>query len=53
MKFSQPVFSMKFKGVSLENLYVGKKGVQRMTPKGVKKSYPLWPHKLYSLYQEP
>ena len=50
MKFSQPVFSMKFKGVSLENLYVDKKGVQRMTPKGVKKSYPLWPHKLYSLY---
>ena len=54
MKFSQPVFFLrKFKGVSLENLYVDKKGVQHMTPKGVKKSYPLWPRKLYSLYQEP
>ena len=53
MKFSQPVFLRKFKDVSLENWYVDKKGVQRMTLKGVKRSYPLWPHKLYTLYQEP
>ena len=49
MKFSQPVFSMKFKGVSLENLYVDKKGVQRMTPKGVKKIIPFMAAQVYTL----